>query len=276
MALMGVINTTPDSFSDGGRFLDSSAAVAHGVAMAEAGAALLDVGGESTRPGSAPVEADEEMRRVVPVIRGLKERTQVPIAIDTRKAAVARAAIAAGASMVNDVSALQHDPDLARVVADSDAALAVMHMRGVPENMQQDPRYADVMEEVIGFLGAALDRAGAAAIPRERVVVDPGIGFGKTFAHNHFLLRRLGDLRVLGRPVLVGFSRKGFLGALTGGKPAGERVLATAACAAAVAMAGSADFLRVHDVAEVREALAVAHAIRGAQDGGELFVPLGS
>ena len=196
----------------------------------------------------------------------------MPIGVDTRKAAVARAAIDAGASMVNDVSALQQDAELARVAADSGVAVCLMHMRGVPETMQQEARYADVIEEVIGFLSAALERAMAAGIARERVVVDPGIGFGKTFAHNHFLLRRLGDLRVLGRPVLVGFSRKGFLGALTGGKPAPQRVLATAACAAAVAMNGGADFLRVHDAAEVREALAVAQAIRAAQDGGELFV----
>jgi dihydropteroate synthase len=271
IALMGVVNVTPDSFSDGGRFFDAVAAVAQGVRLAEAGADLLDVGGESTRPGSAAVPAEEEIRRVVPVIRALRERTRVPIGIDTRKSAVAQAAIDEGAALVNDVSALEHDPDLARVVAAAGVPVCLMHLRGVPETMQKDPRYGDAVEEVIAFLAGAVERAVAAGIRRERVVVDPGIGFGKTYAHNHFLLRRLRDLRILGRPVLVGFSRKGFLGALAGGKPASERVLATAACAAAVAMTGGADFLRVHDVAEVREALAVAQAIRGATGGGELF-----
>ena len=271
VAVMGVVNVTPDSFSDGGRTLEEESAVAHGLRLAESGADVLDVGGESTRPGSSPVSAEEEMQRVLPVVRGLRARTAVPISIDTRKADVARAALAEGAALVNDVSALEFDPELARVVAAAGVPLCLMHHQGTPETMQQQPRYQDAIEEILEFLQAAIERAVAAGIPRESLLLDPGIGFGKTFDHNQFILRRLSDLRVLGRPVLVGFSRKAFLGALVGGKPAAERAGVTAACAAAVVMRGGADILRVHDVAEVREAVAVAEAIREASDGGALF-----
>jgi dihydropteroate synthase len=270
-ALMGVVNVTPDSFSDAGRTFDVGSAVEHGVRLAQSGADILDVGGESTRPGSSPISVEEELRRVLPVIRELRARTSVPISIDTRKSAVARAAIAEGAAMVNDVSALEFDPELARVTAEAGVSLCLMHHQGTPETMQTDPRYADVIEEIVESLEAAIARAVDAGVSREALVVDPGIGFGKTFGHNQFILRRLGDLRVLGRPVLVGFSRKGFLGALAGGKPPAERAGATAVCAAAVAMIGGADILRVHDVAEVREALSIAEAIRAASEGGALF-----
>jgi dihydropteroate synthase len=270
-ALMGVVNVTPDSFSDGGRTFDTESAVAHGLRLVDSGADLLDVGGESTRPGSSPIPVEEEMRRVLPVIRGLRARTMVPISIDTRKSAVARAALAEGAALVNDVSALEFDPELGREVAKAGVPLCLMHLQGTPETMQQAPRYQDVIEEILDFLEAAIARAVTAGVPREALLIDPGIGFGKTFAHNQFILRRLGDLRVLGRPVLVGFSRKAFLGALAGGKPAAARAGATAACAAAVTMRGGADILRVHDVAEVREALVVAEALREASDGGALF-----
>ncbi len=269
--LMGIVNVTPDSFSDGGRYFGVLEAVAQGTALERAGADLLDVGGESTRPGAPEVDEQEEVRRVVPVIEALRERTKLPISIDTRKAHVARAALEAGATLVNDVSGFRHDPEILQVAAKAGAAVCAMHIQGTPETMANDPRYDDLMEDVVHFLHESVERAVAAGIPRERVLVDPGVGFGKTFAHNHFLLRRLGELRVLGQPVLVGHSRKAFLGALSGGKPPEERVLATAACAAAIAITAGADFLRVHDPAEVKEALLVAEAIRTARDGGALF-----
>ncbi len=269
--LMGIVNATPDSFSDGGRFLGAEAAVEHGLAMVAAGADLLDVGGESTRPGAPDVPIEEEIRRVVPVIRGLRERTEIPISIDTRKSEVARAAIEAGAALVNDVSGLTHDERLAEVAAEAGAALCVMHMKGSPETMQKEAHYEDVVVEVLEFLERSVEQAVRAGVPREKVILDPGIGFAKTFAHNQFLLRRLPDFRLLGLPVLAGFSRKGFLGALTGGKPPQQRAGATAACAAAVVMNGGADFLRVHDVAEVREAVVVAGALRQAYGGGSFF-----
>jgi dihydropteroate synthase len=274
--LMGIVNVTPDSFSDGGQFAGLESAVAHGLSLARAGADLLDVGGESTRPGADFVPVEEEIRRVVPVIRGLREKTETPISVDTRKSEVARAALEAGATLVNDISGLGHDERMSAVVAEAGAALCAMHIRGTPESMQGQTDYGDVVEEVLEFLDGAVEKARAAGVTRERILVDPGIGFAKTFSQNQFLLRRLPDFRLLGQPVLVGFSRKGFLGALSGGKPAPERVLATAACAAAVAMGGGADILRVHDVVEVAESLRVAEAIRFAKDGGEYFnkIPL--
>jgi dihydropteroate synthase len=269
--LMGVVNVTPDSFSDGGRFFNEVEAVAQGTALERAGADLLDVGGESTRPGAPEVSVREELRRVVPVIRALRERTRLPISVDTRKAEVARAACEAGASLVNDISGFRHDKDLPRAAAEAGAALCAMHIRGTPETMQVDPRYDDAVEEILAFLEGSVDAAVGAGVPRARVMVDPGLGFGKTFGHNHFLLRRLADFRLLGLPVLVGPSRKAFLGALVGGKPAPERVLATAACAAFVAAGGGADFIRVHDAAEVRDAVTVAEALRHAREGGALW-----
>ena len=269
--LMGVVNVTPDSFSDGGRFLDAEAAIAHGLRLAEAGADVLDVGGESTRPGAPPVSAEEELARIVPVLEGLRARTEVPLSVDTTKAAVAREALRAGAVLVNDVSGLHFDAELPRVVAEAGAACCLMHIRGTPETMQQEPHYEDVVDEVLAFLEEGVGRAVAAGVPRERLLVDPGIGFGKTLGHNLFLLRRLGELRVLGLPVLVGTSRKSFLGRLLGGRPVDERLAATLGSVAAVASAGDADFVRVHDVAEVHDALAVADAVRSAREGGTLY-----
>lgn len=275
MFLMGIVNVTPDSFSDGGKFFDASVAVAHGVALAKGGADLLDVGGESTRPGSGGVAVDEELRRVLPVIRGLREALpSTPVSIDTRKHEVAREAIRAGAALVNDVTGFRHDPEIVRVIAEGGVPCCVMHIQGTPETMQQEPRYDDSVVEILEYLEESILTAVRAGVPHDRVFVDPGIGFGKTFAHNHYLLRRLADFRLLGVPVLVGPSRKAFLGALVGGKPAPERVLGTAACAAAIAMTGGADVLRVHDVAEVRDALAVADAVRSARDGGAMFGPI--
>lgn len=267
--VMGIVNVTPDSFSDGGRHHTTDAAISHGRALVEAGADLLDVGGESTRPGAEPVPVEEELRRVVPVIEGLRD-AGVPLSVDTMKPEVARRAIAAGAALVNDVSGLRDDA-MIDVLADTGACACVMHMQGEPRTMQQSPRYDDVMAEVLDVLEEALQRAERRGVARSKLWVDPGIGFGKTQAHNLFLLQHAAELRLLGAPVLIGVSRKGFLGALTGGRPANERVVASAAAAAIVASAGAADVVRVHDVAETRDALAVADAVRLARDGGGRF-----
>ncbi|MFY2563077.1 dihydropteroate synthase, partial [Corallococcus terminator] len=269
--VMGVVNVTPDSFSDGGRYLSAEAAIEHGLAMADAGADLLDVGGESTRPGSQPVTAEQEVARVLPVVEGLRARTSVPLSVDTTKAAVARAVLKAGAHLVNDITGFRSDPELAHAVAEANAACCLMHIQGTPDTMQRAPGYEDLVEEVLDFLDASVAMATSAGVTRERILLDPGIGFGKTFDHNLYLLRRLGELRVSGLPLLVGTSRKGFLGALTGGKPAGERLAATLGSVAAMAVLGGADVVRVHDVAEARDALAVADAIRSARDGGILL-----
>jgi dihydropteroate synthase len=271
--VMGVVNVTPDSFSDGGRYFGTEAAVAHGLRLAEAGADVLDVGGESTRPGSPPVSAQEEVARIVPVIEGLRARTDVPLSVDTTKAAVAREALKAGAVLVNDISGFHFDPELPRVTAQAGAACCLMHIQGTPETMQKDPHYEDVVDEVLAFLEEGVERAVAAGVPRGQVLVDPGIGFGKTLGHNLFLLRRLDELRVLGLPLLVGTSRKSFLGRLVGGRPADERLAVTLGSVAALAAAGDADFVRVHDVAEVKDALAVADALRAAVDGGSFYQP---
>jgi dihydropteroate synthase len=258
--LMGVVNVTPDSFSDGGLFLDPEAAVAHGLELAEAGAEILDVGGESTRPGAEPVGEEEELRRVVPVIQGLREAGS-RISVDTSKATVAAAALNAGAEIVNDVTALRGDPEMAALCAERGATVVLMHMLGEPRTMQEDPRYEDVVADVKAFLAERLEAAAAAGIDEERVWLDPGIGFGKTGAHNMELLRRLAELRELGRPLVVGPSRKSFIGKVDG-SPADGRLGGTIA-SSVLAAAEGADVLRVHDVAEVRQALAVAAAILG-------------
>ena len=257
---MGVVNVTPDSFSDGGLFLDPEAAVAHGRELIEAGAEILDVGGESTRPGAEPVGEDEELRRVVPVIEGLRDGSS-RISIDTSKAAVAAAALKTGAEIVNDVTALRGDPEMAALCADRGATVVLMHMLGEPRTMQDNPRYDDVVADVKAFLAQRLEAAVAAGIEEDRVWLDPGIGFGKTGAHNMELLRRLGELRDLGRPLVVGTSRKSFIGKVDG-SPADQRLGGTIASSVLAATEG-ADVLRVHDVAEVRQALTVATAILG-------------
>ena len=271
--LMGVVNVTPDSFSDGGRHFEREAAVRHALALAEAGADLLDIGGESTRPGAGEVPAQVELERVLPVIEAVRAASDVPLSIDTRKAEVARQALETGAVLVNDVSGLAHDPALATVVAQAGAALVLMHIQGTPETMQGDPRYEDLVAEVIHALAGSVDRAVAAGVRRARIWVDPGIGFGKTVGHNLFLLRHLAELRVLGAPVLVGTSRKRFLGALAGGLPPEQRLPGTLASLAAVAVLHGADVVRVHDVSEVKDALAVADAIARAREGGNAWGP---
>lgn len=258
--LMGVVNVTPDSFSDGGLFLDPEAAISHGRELAAAGAEILDVGGESTRPGAEAVPEDEELRRVIPVIRGLIA-AQAQTSIDTSKAAVAAAALDAGAGIVNDVTALRGDAEMASLCAERGATVVLMHMRGEPRTMQDDPRYDDVVAEVKAFLAERLEAATAAGIAEDKVWLDPGIGFGKTAAHNMELLRRLGELRDLGRPLVIGTSRKSFIGKVDG-SAAGERLGGTIA-SSVLAAAEGAEVLRVHDVAEVRQALAVATAILG-------------
>lgn len=257
--IMGIVNVTPDSFSDGGQYLDAGAALAHAQALEADGAALLDVGGESTRPGAEPVAEAEELRRVVPVIEALSAGgTGAQISIDTIKLAVARAAADAGATFVNDVTAFRHEPELAGLVGDRGLDCCLMHMRGEPRTMQESPAYGDVVSEVKAFLEERLAFAVAEGIAEERIVLDPGIGFGKTAEHNLELLARLDELVALGRPVLVGVSRKTFLGRITG-REVGDRLAATLA-ANVLAFAKGATIFRVHDVAPLRDALAVAAA----------------
>jgi dihydropteroate synthase len=293
---MGIVNVTPDSFSDGGLFFEARAAIAHGCALVAEGADILDVGGESTRPGAAPVDAAEELRRVLPVIEGLAAESEVStaesesraarpqqISIDTSKSSVARAALQAGASLVNDVSAFRADPEMAGLVADSGADCCLMHMRGEPRTMQKDPRYGDVVDEVKAFLEERLAFAVREGVDERRVLLDPGIGFGKTVAHNLELLRRLDELVALGRPLVVGTSRKSFLGRIAAaaepaGAPGGgppppavelaetpgvEQRLPGTLASNVLAFERGASVFRVHDVAPVRQALAVAAATLG-------------
>jgi dihydropteroate synthase len=257
--IMGVINVTPDSFSDGGRYLDAAAAIAHGLALEAEGAAILDVGGESTRPGAAPVSEDEELRRVIPVIEGLIERgATARISIDTSKSGVAARALQAGASLVNDVTALRGDPEIAAVVAGAGVECCLMHMLGDPRTMQDDPRYDDVVNDVKAFLEERMGFAVKVGIAEERILLDPGIGFGKTIDHNLELLRRLDELVELGRPVVIGTSRKAFLGRLTG-REVDDRIAATIATNVLAYERGARVF-RVHDVGPVRDALTVTAA----------------
>jgi len=261
--IMGVLNVTPDSFSDGGRWLAPDAAVAHARQLVGEGAELVDVGGESTRPGADPVAEAEELRRVVPVLERLADAGLGPrISIDTTKPAVAAAAADAGATLVNDVTALRADPALAGLVVERGLSVCLMHMRGDPRTMQDDPRYDDVVSEVKGFLAERLAFAVAQGIPEEHVLLDPGIGFGKRDEHNLELLRRLHELSELGRPVVVGASRKAFLGRLAGGRGPEERLPGTIATCA-LALERGASVFRVHDVGPVRDALAVAAATVG-------------
>ncbi|MGA2452424.1 MAG: dihydropteroate synthase [Solirubrobacteraceae bacterium] len=272
-SLMGIVNVTPDSFSDGGVFLSADAAITHAVRLVAEGADILDVGGESTRPGAEPVSAEEELRRVLPVLEGIAAQAwpaaPPQISIDTSKAAVARAAIAAGASIVNDVSALRADHAMVEVIAEPGVDCCLMHMLGEPRTMQRDPRYGDVVDDVKAFLEERLRFAVSAGVDEERILLDPGIGFGKTVAHNLELLERLGELTELGRPLVVGTSRKTFLGRIAA-DAAGEdeplepaRRLPGTIATNVLALERGASVFRVHDVAPVRDALAVAAATLG-------------
>jgi dihydropteroate synthase len=259
--VMGVLNVTPDSFSDGGRFVRLDDAVERGVQMAEEGASIIDVGGESTRPGARPVGLDEELHRVVPVIARLRSRTRAILSVDTSKPEVMHAVAAAGAAMINDVRALR-EPGALEAAVTSGCAVCLMHMLGEPGTMQDAPSYPDVVGEVRQFLDERVEACLAAGLPAERIVVDPGFGFGKTLAHNVELLRHLGEISVRGLPVLAGLSRKSMVGALTG-RPADERVHGSVALAVIAALNG-ARILRVHDVAATVDALAIVSAIRGS------------
>ncbi|HEY1716400.1 MAG TPA: dihydropteroate synthase [Solirubrobacteraceae bacterium] len=258
-SVMGVVNVTPDSFSDGGLYIDAGAAIAHGLDLEAEGAAILDIGGESTRPGAQPVDAAAELERVLPVIQGLRERgVQARISIDTSKAPVAAAALDAGASLVNDVTALRGDPEMAELVAARSAECCLMHMLGEPRTMQDDPRYEDVVSDVKAFLEERMAFATAAGVAEEKILLDPGIGFGKTVEHNLELLARLDELVALGRPVVIGTSRKSFLGRVTG-RPVESRLAASIATNVLAYERGARVF-RVHDVAPVRDALIIAGA----------------
>ena len=259
--VVGILNVTPDSFSDGGDFLDPEAAAVHAATMLDEGAGIIDVGGESTRPGSDPVSQEEEVRRVVPVIeRILASRPEAVISVDTYRSKTAAAALGAGARIVNDVTALRGDPRMASVVADARCPVILMHMQGEPKTMQMEPHYEDVVGEVKAFLGLKAENAIAAGVSQENIIVDPGIGFGKNFNHNLVLLRNLEVIVDLGFPVLVGASRKTFIGKITGAKDAGERVFGTVATTV-LAYEKGVTLLRVHDVRANREALAVADAV---------------
>ena len=260
--IMGIINVTPDSFSDGGRLLDAAAAIEAGVRMAEEGADLIDVGGESTRPGAEPLEPAEERRRVLPVIEGLAARVRVPVSIDTYKAAIAAAALGAGASIVNDISGLRYEPDLGPVAAQYQAAVVLMHTRGRSKDMYRQASYHDVVAEILDELRESMAFAGKAGIAADRIILDPGLGFGKEAAHSYEALARLNEFAELGRPLLVGPSRKSFLARPVGGEvPAGDRDWATAAATAAAVLAG-AHIVRVHAVREMTQVVRVADEIR--------------
>jgi dihydropteroate synthase len=260
--IMGIVNVTPDSFSDGGQFFDPAQAIEHGLKLAADGADILDVGGESTRPGATPVPVDEELKRVVPVIRELARQTNVLISIDTMKGAVAAAAIEAGAHIVNDVTALR-DPETVRVCAKTDVGIILMHMQGTPQTMQANPSYTNVVSDTVEYLQERIAALGEAGIAAERIVIDPGIGFGKTFSQTMQQLRRLNEYIKLGRPLCLGVSRKGFIGQITG-RERPQRLAGTLAANCFAVASGSAHILRVHDVAEHRDAVKMWEAIQSS------------
>ncbi|OGP99359.1 MAG: dihydropteroate synthase [Deltaproteobacteria bacterium RBG_16_55_12] len=265
---MGIVNVTPDSFSDGGRYLDPEKAIAHGIRLAQEGADIIDVGGESTRPGSRPLSAQEEMGRVLPVIRGLSRAVSIPISVDTYKADVARAALDEGADIVNDISALRFDPGMAPLIAAEKVPVVLMHMQGTPQTMQRRPYYQNVVEEVKEFLSGRIRFALGAGVGAERIIIDPGIGFGKELDHNLALLRGLPALASLGRPILVGPSRKSFVGKLLDVGPE-ERLEGSLAASVAAVLAG-AHMIRTHDVKETLRAIRIADALRfGGEESRE-------
>ena len=262
--LMGIVNVTPDSFSDGGTYFSTAAAVDHALQLAAAGADMLDIGGESTRPYATPVEENEELRRVIDVVQAVAEQTELPVSIDTYKAKVAEEAIAAGAEILNDVSGLTADPASLKVAAETGVGVCAMHMQGTPQTMQDNPRYADVVSEVLEYLSDRATALVAAGVAADKICLDPGIGFGKTHQHNLQLMSCVGQLHQIGCPLLVGHSRKGFLGKVLGDKTA-DRAAATAGAAVALANQG-VQILRVHDVRVVRDALVAYEAVGGLRD----------
>jgi len=257
--IMGILNVTPDSFSDGGKYLDVQAAARHAKKMVQMGADIIDIGGESSRPGAEEVTVDEELKRVIPVIKALKGIVDVPISVDTYKSEVASQALSEGASLINDITALRGDDNMVRVIKDFQAGVILMHMKGVPRTMQELPRYDDVMAEVIAYLSESIGMAEDAGIDPSRIILDPGIGFGKTPEHNIAILRELDKLSRLGKPVLIGVSRKSFIGKLTG-KSVDKREFGTAAAVAAAIMKG-ADIVRVHDIDDMMDVVKVIDAV---------------
>jgi dihydropteroate synthase len=262
--VMGIVNVTPDSFSDGGRWSDASAAVDHALALVAEGADVLDIGGESTRPDSDPVPAEEEIRRVLPVVEGLAKQTSAPLSIDTMKAEVARRCLDAGAHIINDVTALTGDPDMPDVVRQYDAGAVLMHMQGTPKDMQENPAYDDVVATISDYFGARLKTLEKQGISSAKLALDPGIGFGKTFEHNMEILARLDEFARWERPILLGVSRKGFLGQITG-RPRNERAVATAAIGGWALARNAARIFRVHDVGAMRDVVRVAAAMQAAE-----------
>jgi dihydropteroate synthase len=258
--VMGILNVTPDSFSDGGLFADAERALSHAREMAAAGADIIDIGGESTRPGAQPLSEDEELRRIIPVIERLSAELTLPISVDTYKSSVAQKALEAGASIVNDISGLRFSPDMARIAADFGAAVIIMHIKGTPRDMQQHPVYADVVGEILSYLGEGIDIAVKAGVDREKILIDPGIGFGKTLDHNLAILNRLDEFRGLGRPILLGTSRKKFIGTILDIPVPEQRVDGTAATVA-LGIERGASVVRVHDVARMAQVARMTDAI---------------
>jgi len=258
--VMGILNVTPDSFSDGGAYLDPDAAVSKGIEMAEQGADIIDVGGESTRPGAEPVEIEEEIRRVVPVIKHLAVHISIPISIDTYHSETAAAALDSGASIINDISGMTFDAEMKSLAAERQCPIILMHIKGTPQNMQKNPHYQNVVEEITAWLKARIEDAENAGIDRRLIIIDPGIGFGKTVEHNLEILHKLSSFKALGRPILVGVSRKRLIGEILGGLPVEERLEGTAS-AVAISIANGANIVRVHDVKEMVRVVKVADAI---------------
>ena len=260
--IMGVLNITPDSFSDGGKYLDKEKAVQRAMEMARGGADIIDIGGESSRPGAVSISAAEEIERVIPVVEALIGKIEVPISVDTRKSEVAKEALSKGASFINDITALRADGDMAKVIADFDAGCILMHMKGDPENMQDAPHYDDVIGEISAYLAESIKLAEDSGIDPGKIIIDPGIGFGKTLEHNLLILKNLEKFKSFNKPILVGTSRKSFIGKLTG-KEADERIFGTAASIAAAILNG-ADIVRVHDVPQMREVSTIADSVKRA------------
>ena len=257
---MGILNTTPDSFSDGGSYTNIEASLAHARQLIEDGAHIIDIGGESSRPGAQPVSLEEELRRTIPVITALRSESAIPLSIDTVKAEVARQALAAGANIINDISALSFDPEMVDVLCDSKAEVVLMHMQGSPSTMQNNPQYHNITEELMIYFSNCIDNLEKRGVSLEQIIVDPGIGFGKTLEHNLRLFKDLGRFQELGTRVLLGHSRKSFLGVLTGSNIAGNRDQATAICSALCANRGI-DIIRVHNVVATKDALTIAEAL---------------
>jgi len=259
--IMGVVNITPDSFSDGGLFLDKEKAFRHALKLAEDGADIIDIGGESTRPGSEPVSASEEIRRTIPVIEAISKHISVPVSIDTYKAEVAKAALDAGASIVNDISGLRLDPEMPKIVAQYGVPVIIMHIKGRPRDMQKNPVYEALIPEIMDYLRISIRLAAKFNIPDDRIIIDPGIGFGKTIKHNLEIIKNLREFTLMGKPVVIGVSRKAFIGKILGDVPSSERLEGTAA-AVAISILNGANIVRVHDVKEMARVAKVADAIK--------------